>query len=66
MTVGTIMGTISSYTQSRTYSCSILAIKEDMSDEEFRLKLAPRLKAHLKHLLRAHLDIRNQETTGNA
>jgi AcrR family transcriptional regulator len=66
MTVGTIMGTISSYTQSRTSSCSILAIKEDMSDEEFRLKLAPRLKAHLKHLLRAHLDIRNQETTGNA
>src|SRR3984885_4372704 len=60
MTVGTIMGTISSYTQSRTYSCNILAIKEDMSDEEFRLKLAPRLKAHLKHLLRAHLDIRNQ------
>jgi AcrR family transcriptional regulator len=62
MTVGTIMGTISSYTQSRTYSCNILAIKEDMSDEEFRLKLAPRLKAHLKHLLRAHLDIRNQQT----
>jgi AcrR family transcriptional regulator len=59
MTVGTIMGTISSYTQSRTYSCVILALKEDMSEEEFRVKLAPRLKAHLKHLLRAHLDIKN-------
>src|ERR1700748_3859017 len=28
MTVGTIMGTISSYTQSRVYSCQILALKE--------------------------------------
>jgi hypothetical protein len=56
------MGTISSYTQSRTYSCNILALKEDMSDEEFRVKLAPRLKTHLKHLLRAHLNIKNGET----
>jgi AcrR family transcriptional regulator len=63
MTVGTIMGTISSYTQSRTYSCNILAIREDTDDEVFRAKLSPRLKAHLKSLLRAHLDIRN-ETKG--
>ncbi len=59
MTVGTIMGTISSYTQSRVYSCNILAIREDEDDEVFREKLSIRLKAHLKHLLRAHLDIRN-------
>ena len=59
MTVGTIMGTISSYTQSRTYSCNILAIREDADDEVFRAKLSVRLKAHLKHVLRAHLDIRN-------
>lgn len=60
MTVGTIMGTISSYTQSRTYSCNILAIREDTDDNVYRAKLAPRLKAHLKQLLRAHLDIRNE------
>jgi hypothetical protein len=59
MTVGTIIGTISSYTLSRSYSCNILAIREDSDDEVFRTKLSKRLKAHLKHLLRAHLDIRN-------
>jgi AcrR family transcriptional regulator len=58
MTVGTIMGTILTYTQSRTYSCNILAIREDEDDDVFREKLSIRLKAHLKHLLRAHLDIR--------
>lgn len=59
MTVGTIIGTISAYTQSRAYSCNILAIREDEDDDVFREKLSKRLKAHLKHLLRAHLDIRN-------
>jgi AcrR family transcriptional regulator len=59
MTVGTIIGTISNYTQSRVYSCVILAIREDEDDEIFREKLSKRLKVHLKHLLRAHLDIRN-------
>ena len=60
LTVGTIMGTISSYTQSRHYSCNILAIREDVDEETYRSKLGPRLKVHLKQLLRAHLDIRNE------
>ena len=59
MTVGTLIGTISNYTQSRVYSCVILAIREDEDDEVFRAKLSVRLKVHLKHVLRAHLDIRN-------
>ncbi len=59
MTVGTIMGTISSYTQSRAYSCQILAIQEDTNDEQYRSRLSVRLKSHLKQLLKAHLDIRN-------
>jgi AcrR family transcriptional regulator len=59
LTVGTIVGTISSYTQSKTYACVILALKEDVNDEQYRLRLSPRLKAHLKQLLRAHLDIKN-------
>jgi AcrR family transcriptional regulator len=61
MTVGTIMGTISSYTQSKYYACAILALQEDANDEQYRVRLSPRLKAHLKHLLRAHLDISNDE-----
>ncbi len=61
MTVGSIMGTISSYTLSRPYGCQVLALGYDVSDENYRTKLAPRLKAHLKQLLRAHLDIKNEE-----
>jgi AcrR family transcriptional regulator len=61
MTVGTIMGTISSYTLSRPYGCQVLALGYDVSEESYRTKLAPRLKAHLKQLLRAHLDIKNEE-----
>jgi AcrR family transcriptional regulator len=59
MTVGTIMGTISYYTQNKTYSCVTLALGEDINDEQYRQRLSTRLKAHLKHLLRAHLDIKN-------
>jgi hypothetical protein len=61
MTVGTIMGTISSYTLSKPYGCVVLALGYDTSEENYRTKLAPRLKAHLKQLLRAHLDIKNEE-----
>jgi len=59
MTVGTIMGTISYYTHSKAYSCVTLAMQEDIKDEQYHQRLATRLKAHLKRLLRAHLDIRN-------
>jgi AcrR family transcriptional regulator len=61
MTVGTLMGTISSYTQARPFGCVILALGYDTNDEQYRLKLAPRLKAHLKNLLRAHLEKRKEE-----
>ena len=58
MTIGTLMGTISSYTQSREMGCRILGI--DFSTEDaFRIAFSPRLKTHLKQLLRAHLDIKN-------
>jgi len=59
MTVGSLMGTISSYTQARPFGCVILALGYDTNDDQYRVKLAPRLKAHLKQLLRAHLDIAN-------
>ena len=60
MTVGTIMGTISSYTQSKIYACHMLSIEENVNEEQYRSKLSKRLKAHLKQLLRAHLDIKNE------
>jgi AcrR family transcriptional regulator len=60
MTVGTIMGTISYYTHNKTYSCTTLALGEDINDEQYHQRLSTRLKAHLKHLLRAHLDIKNE------
>jgi AcrR family transcriptional regulator len=60
MTVGTIMGTISSYTHSKVYGCAVLALQGDANDELYRLRLSPRLKTHLKQLLRAHLDIKNE------
>jgi AcrR family transcriptional regulator len=61
MTVGSLMGSISSYTQAKPYGCHILALGYDATEETYRTKLAPRLKAHLKQLLRAHLDIKNEE-----
>lgn len=60
MTVGTLMGSISSYTQARPYGCHILALGYDATDEAYREKLAPRLKVHLKQLMHAHLDIKNE------
>ena len=60
MTVGTIMGTISYYTLNKQYSCVTLALQEDINDEQYQQRLSTRLKAHLKHLLRAHLDIKNE------
>ena len=59
LTMGSLMGTISSYTQARPYGCQVLALGYDVNDDTYRSKLAPRLKAHLKQLLRAHLDIAN-------
>lgn len=64
MTVGTIMGTISYYTQNKTYSCVSLAMNEEINNEQYRQRLSTRLKAHLKHLLRAHLDIKNDSGPG--
>jgi len=61
MTVGTLMGTISSYTQSRNFGCHILALGYDATDEAYTTKLAPRLKTHLKAVMRAHLDIKNAQ-----
>ncbi len=59
MTISTVMGTISQITLSRHLYCNLMNI--DIKDEDaFNKKIFPRLKKHLKELLRAHLDINHE------
>ncbi|MBS1915085.1 MAG: TetR/AcrR family transcriptional regulator [Bacteroidetes bacterium] len=60
MTVGTVMGTISQVTLARHFY-NVLFNIEDGNDEAYRKKMGPKLKSHLKQLLHAHLDIKNEE-----
>ena len=60
LTMGSVMGTISQFTLSRDFSCRILNM-DKTNEEVYRKKIAQRLKTHLKQLLRAHLDIKNEE-----
>ncbi|MFT3703673.1 MAG: TetR family transcriptional regulator [Agriterribacter sp.] len=60
LTVGTVMGTITQVTLSKNLYCRLLNI--DRADEEgYRKRIIPKMKTHLKQLLKAHLDIKNQE-----
>lgn len=60
LTVGCVMGTLTQVTLSKSLYCRLLNI--DRNDEEaYRKKMIPKLKTHLKHLLKAHLDIKNQD-----
>ena len=59
LTVGCVMGTLTQVTLSKSLYCRLMHI--DKTDEEgYRKKMIPKIKAHLKELLKAHLDIRNQ------
>ena len=59
-TVGTVMGTISQTTVARNFYTALFNIEKN-NDEAYRKKITPRLKTHLKQLLHAHLDIKNEE-----
>jgi len=60
LTVGTVMGTITQVTLSKNLYQRLLNI--DKNDEEgYRKRMIPKIKTHLKQLLKAHLDINNQE-----
>ena len=59
LTVGCVMGTITQVTLSKSQYCRLMHI--DKNDEEgYRKKMIPKITAHLKELLKAHLDIKNQ------
>jgi len=60
LTMASWFGTLTQITNSRTYYCRLLKIDET-DDAAFRKKIVPRLKTHLKQLVRAHLDIKNEE-----
>lgn len=60
LTMSTVIGSISQLTLSRGLYCSLLKIDED-DNENYRKKVTQRLKSHLKQLLHAHLDIKNEE-----
>jgi AcrR family transcriptional regulator len=60
LTVGTVMGTISQTTLARNFYAVLFNIEKD-NEEAYRKKITPKLKAHLKQLLHAHLDINNEE-----
>lgn len=59
LTVGCVMGTLTQVTLSKSLYCRLMHI--DKHDEEgYRKIMIPKIKAHLKELLKAHLDIKNQ------
>ncbi|HRN55253.1 MAG TPA: TetR family transcriptional regulator [Agriterribacter sp.] len=59
LTVGCIMGTLTQVTLSRNLYCRLLHV--NIHDEAtYRKKMIPKIKAHLKALLKAHLDIKDQ------
>ena len=59
-TMASVFGTLTNVTNSRSLYCRLLKIDET-DDATYRKKIAPRLKTHLMQLLRAHLDIKNEE-----
>ena len=60
LTMASVMGTLSQATNSRSFYCALLKIDET-DEEAYRKKIIQRLKTHLKQLLHAHLDIKNEE-----
>lgn len=60
LTIGTIIGTVSQISMSRPFYCSLMRLDPE-DDAAYFKKMRPRLKAHLKSLLRAHLSFKNDD-----
>jgi AcrR family transcriptional regulator len=60
LTMASVFGTLTHVTNSKDLYCRLWKI-EETDDLNYRKKIAPRLKTHLKQMLRAHLDIKNEE-----
>jgi AcrR family transcriptional regulator len=59
-TMAAVFGTLTQVINSRTFYSRLLKIDEN-DEAAYRKKVSPRMKTHLKQLLRAHLDIKNEE-----
>ena len=59
-TMASVFGTLTQITNSRSFYCRLLKV-EETDDASYRKKMAPRLKTHLKQVMHAHLDIKNEE-----
>ncbi|OQP50640.1 hypothetical protein A4H97_02020 [Niastella yeongjuensis] len=60
LTMASVFGTMNHITNSKALYCRLMKI-DDTDDASYRKKISPRLKTHLKQMLRAHLDIKNEE-----
>ncbi len=60
LTMASVFGTLTHITNSKSLYCRLMKIDET-DDLTYRKKIAPRLKTHLKQMMRAHLDIKNEE-----
>jgi hypothetical protein len=60
LTMASVFGTLTHVTNSKSLYCRLMKIDET-DDASYRKKVAPRLKTHLKQMMRAHLDIKNEE-----
>jgi AcrR family transcriptional regulator len=60
LTIGTVMGTISQASMSKPFYCSMMKL-DPQDDDNYYKKIRPKLKAHLKSLLRAHLSIESEK-----
>jgi AcrR family transcriptional regulator len=60
LTMASVFGTLTHITNSKALYCRLMKI-DDTDDASYRKKIAPRLKTHLKQMMRAHLDIKNEE-----
>jgi AcrR family transcriptional regulator len=60
LTMASVFGTLTHVTNSKSLYCRLWKI-EETDDLTYRKKITPRLKTHLKQMMRAHLDIKNEE-----
>jgi AcrR family transcriptional regulator len=60
LTMASVLGTLTQVVNSKTLYSRLMKIDES-DDAAYRKKMSTRLKAHLKQMLRAHLDIKNEE-----
>jgi AcrR family transcriptional regulator len=59
LTVTTVIATISQATMSRLFCAAVFHLDPAIGDKAYYDNIGPRVKNHLKSLLRAHLDIQN-------